>query len=114
MVSDVEDVSILIFVGSFFCVSQKLNEHAAALFETGEETEVNTGLSIMNELVVTCIPLLLVDEMEEKRHGGCRRHEEPMVLIPGARKWSVSLGGGNFNYILRVTINSILNLEIKF
>ncbi|CAM4729459.1 unnamed protein product [Leuciscus chuanchicus] len=44
----------------------KLNEHAAALFETGEETEVNAGLSIMNELVVACIPLLLVDEMEEK------------------------------------------------
>ncbi|XP_051764172.1 ubiquitin carboxyl-terminal hydrolase 25 isoform X2 [Ctenopharyngodon idella] len=44
----------------------KLNEHAAALFETGEETEVNSGLSIMNELVVACIPLLLVDEMEEK------------------------------------------------
>ncbi|XP_056591832.1 ubiquitin carboxyl-terminal hydrolase 25 isoform X8 [Triplophysa dalaica] len=44
----------------------KLNEHAAALFETGEENEVNAGLSIMNELVVTCIPLLLVDEMEEK------------------------------------------------
>ncbi|XP_073685179.1 ubiquitin carboxyl-terminal hydrolase 25 isoform X3 [Garra rufa] len=44
----------------------KLNEHAAALFETGEEAEVNTGLSIMNELVVACIPLLLVDEMEEK------------------------------------------------
>uniref|UniRef100_A0A671KUZ3 Ubiquitin carboxyl-terminal hydrolase 25 n=1 Tax=Sinocyclocheilus anshuiensis TaxID=1608454 RepID=A0A671KUZ3_9TELE len=43
----------------------KVNEHAAALFETGEETEVNTGLSIMNELVVACIPLLLVDEMEE-------------------------------------------------
>lgn len=50
----------------FLCVPQKLNEHAAALFETGEETEVNTGLSIMNELVVACIPLLLVDEMEEK------------------------------------------------
>ncbi|XP_067253744.1 ubiquitin carboxyl-terminal hydrolase 25 isoform X2 [Chanodichthys erythropterus] len=44
----------------------KLNEHAATLFETGEETEVNAGLSIMNELVVACIPLLLVDEMEEK------------------------------------------------
>uniref|UniRef100_A0A671LL77 Ubiquitin carboxyl-terminal hydrolase n=1 Tax=Sinocyclocheilus anshuiensis TaxID=1608454 RepID=A0A671LL77_9TELE len=44
----------------------KLNEHAAVLFETGEETEVNAGLSIMNELVVACIPLLLVDEMEEK------------------------------------------------
>lgn len=44
----------------------KLNEHAAALFETGEEKEVNAGLSIMNELVVACIPLLLVDEMEEK------------------------------------------------
>uniref|UniRef100_A0A8B9LFZ2 Ubiquitin carboxyl-terminal hydrolase 25 n=1 Tax=Astyanax mexicanus TaxID=7994 RepID=A0A8B9LFZ2_ASTMX len=44
----------------------KLNEHAAALFETGEEPEVNTGLNIMNELVVPCIPLLLVDELEEK------------------------------------------------
>uniref|UniRef100_A0AAR2KTJ3 Ubiquitin carboxyl-terminal hydrolase 25 n=1 Tax=Pygocentrus nattereri TaxID=42514 RepID=A0AAR2KTJ3_PYGNA len=44
----------------------KLNEHAAALFETGEEPEVNSGLSIMNELVVPCIPLLLVDELEEK------------------------------------------------
>ncbi|XP_065116852.1 ubiquitin carboxyl-terminal hydrolase 25 isoform X5 [Paramisgurnus dabryanus] len=44
----------------------RLNEHAAALFETGEENEVNNGLSIMNELVVACIPLLLVDEMEEK------------------------------------------------
>ncbi|XP_051540745.1 ubiquitin carboxyl-terminal hydrolase 25 isoform X3 [Myxocyprinus asiaticus] len=44
----------------------KLNEHAAALFETGEESEVNSGLTIMNELVVACIPLLLVDEMEEK------------------------------------------------
>ncbi|XP_026075876.1 ubiquitin carboxyl-terminal hydrolase 25-like isoform X7 [Carassius auratus] len=44
----------------------KLNEHAAVLFETGEEIEVNAGLSIMNELVVACIPLLLVDEMEEK------------------------------------------------
>ncbi|XP_052423019.1 ubiquitin carboxyl-terminal hydrolase 25 isoform X2 [Carassius gibelio] len=44
----------------------KVNEHAAALFETGEENKVNAGLSIMNELVVACIPLLLVDEMEEK------------------------------------------------
>ncbi|XP_051973177.1 ubiquitin carboxyl-terminal hydrolase 25 isoform X2 [Xyrauchen texanus] len=44
----------------------KLNEHATALFETGEESEVNSGLTIMNELVVACIPLLLVDEMEEK------------------------------------------------
>ncbi|KAG7483679.1 hypothetical protein MATL_G00040830 [Megalops atlanticus] len=44
----------------------KLNEHAAALFESGEEPEVNNGLSIMNELVVPCIPLLLVDDTEEK------------------------------------------------
>uniref|UniRef100_A0AAY5EP91 Ubiquitin carboxyl-terminal hydrolase 25 n=1 Tax=Electrophorus electricus TaxID=8005 RepID=A0AAY5EP91_ELEEL len=44
----------------------KLNEHAAALFETGEEPEVTGGLSVMNELVVPCIPLLLVDELEEK------------------------------------------------
>uniref|UniRef100_A0AAY4D4K8 Ubiquitin carboxyl-terminal hydrolase 25 n=1 Tax=Denticeps clupeoides TaxID=299321 RepID=A0AAY4D4K8_9TELE len=44
----------------------KLNEYAAALFESGEEPEVNVGLNIMNDLVVPCIPLLLVDEMEEK------------------------------------------------
>lgn len=36
------------------------------MFESGEEQEVNNGLSIMNELVVPCIPLLLLDEMEEK------------------------------------------------
>ncbi|XP_027014310.2 ubiquitin carboxyl-terminal hydrolase 25 isoform X3 [Tachysurus fulvidraco] len=43
----------------------KLNERAAAMFESGEELEVNNGLSIMNELVVPCIPLLLLDEMEK-------------------------------------------------
>lgn len=43
----------------------KLNEHAAAMFESGEELEVNNGLGIMNDLVVPCIPLLLLDEMEK-------------------------------------------------
>lgn len=42
----------------------KLNEQAAAMFESGEEPEVTTGLGIMNELVVPCIPLLLVDDAE--------------------------------------------------
>uniref|UniRef100_A0A8C9SDM8 ubiquitinyl hydrolase 1 n=1 Tax=Scleropages formosus TaxID=113540 RepID=A0A8C9SDM8_SCLFO len=44
----------------------KLNEHAASLFESGDESEVNTGLGIMNELVVPCLPLLLADEAEER------------------------------------------------
>uniref|UniRef100_A0A8C8RNC3 Ubiquitin carboxyl-terminal hydrolase 25 n=1 Tax=Pelusios castaneus TaxID=367368 RepID=A0A8C8RNC3_9SAUR len=44
----------------------KLNEHAAALFESGDDQEVNNGLMIMNEFIVPCLPLLLVDEMEEK------------------------------------------------
>ncbi|XP_054612118.1 ubiquitin carboxyl-terminal hydrolase 25 isoform X1 [Dunckerocampus dactyliophorus] len=43
----------------------KLNEQAAAMFETGEEPEVTTGLGIMNELVVPCIPLLLVDDADK-------------------------------------------------
>lgn len=43
---------------------QKLNEQAAAMFESGEEPEVTTGLGIMNELVVPCIPLLLVHDAE--------------------------------------------------
>ncbi|XP_051902187.1 ubiquitin carboxyl-terminal hydrolase 25 isoform X3 [Hippocampus zosterae] len=42
----------------------KLNEQAAAMFESGEESEVITGLGIMNELVVPCIPLLLVHDTE--------------------------------------------------
>ncbi|XP_077596191.1 ubiquitin carboxyl-terminal hydrolase 25 [Stigmatopora nigra] len=42
----------------------KLNEQAAALFESGEEPGVNTGLGIMNELVVPCIPLLLVHDTD--------------------------------------------------
>ncbi|XP_014904539.1 ubiquitin carboxyl-terminal hydrolase 25 isoform X5 [Poecilia latipinna] len=43
----------------------KLNEQAAAMFESGEEPEVGTGLGIMNELVVPCIPLLLAQEAEK-------------------------------------------------
>uniref|UniRef100_A0A5F9DGE2 ubiquitinyl hydrolase 1 n=1 Tax=Oryctolagus cuniculus TaxID=9986 RepID=A0A5F9DGE2_RABIT len=44
----------------------KLNEQAAELFESGEDREVNHGLTIMNEFIVPFLPLLLVDEMEEK------------------------------------------------
>uniref|UniRef100_A0A8D2ZL81 Ubiquitin carboxyl-terminal hydrolase 25 n=1 Tax=Scophthalmus maximus TaxID=52904 RepID=A0A8D2ZL81_SCOMX len=44
--------------------AKKLNEQAAAMFESGEEPEVTTGLGIMNELVVPCIPLLLVHDAE--------------------------------------------------
>ncbi|XP_027699409.1 ubiquitin carboxyl-terminal hydrolase 25 isoform X6 [Vombatus ursinus] len=44
----------------------KLNEHAAELFESGDDQEVNSGLIIMNEFIVPSLPLLLVDEMEEK------------------------------------------------
>ncbi|XP_045707083.1 ubiquitin carboxyl-terminal hydrolase 25 isoform X6 [Phyllostomus hastatus] len=44
----------------------KLNEQAAELFESGEDCEVNNGLMIMNEFIVPFLPLLLVDEMEEK------------------------------------------------
>ncbi|XP_029303146.1 ubiquitin carboxyl-terminal hydrolase 25 isoform X3 [Cottoperca gobio] len=42
----------------------KLNEQAAAMFESGEEAGVSTGLGIMNELVVPCIPLLLIHDTE--------------------------------------------------
>ncbi|XP_050004746.1 ubiquitin carboxyl-terminal hydrolase 25 isoform X2 [Alexandromys fortis] len=44
----------------------KLNEQAAEMFESGEDREVNNGLIIMNEFIVPFLPLLLVDEMEEK------------------------------------------------
>lgn len=43
----------------------KLNEQAAAMFESGEEPEVSTGLGIMNELVVPCIPLLLAHDADK-------------------------------------------------
>lgn len=35
------------------------------MFELGEEPEVTSGLSIMNELVVPCIPLLLANGIEK-------------------------------------------------
>lgn len=35
------------------------------MFELGEEPEVTSGLSIMNELVVPCIPLLLANDNEK-------------------------------------------------
>lgn len=44
----------------------KLNDRAAELFESGEDQEVTNGLMIMNELIVPFLPLLLMDEMEEK------------------------------------------------
>lgn len=44
----------------------KLNEQAAEMFESGEDQDVNSGLIIMNEFIVPFLPLLLVDEMEEK------------------------------------------------
>ncbi|KAL1788458.1 ubiquitin carboxyl-terminal hydrolase 25 isoform X2 [Sigmodon hispidus] len=44
----------------------KLNEQAAEMFESGEAREVNNGLVIMNEFIVPFLPLLLIDEMEEK------------------------------------------------
>uniref|UniRef100_A0A2K6FYS1 Ubiquitin carboxyl-terminal hydrolase n=1 Tax=Propithecus coquereli TaxID=379532 RepID=A0A2K6FYS1_PROCO len=47
-------------------VTTKLNEQAAELFESGEDREVNNGLIIMNDFIVPFLPLLLVDEMEEK------------------------------------------------
>lgn len=51
---------------SFSHCIKKLNEQAAELFESGEDREVNNGLIIMNEFIVPFLPLLLVDEMEEK------------------------------------------------
>uniref|UniRef100_A0A3B3CAI6 Ubiquitin carboxyl-terminal hydrolase 25 n=1 Tax=Oryzias melastigma TaxID=30732 RepID=A0A3B3CAI6_ORYME len=42
----------------------KLNEQAASMFELGEEPDVTTGLGVMNELVVPCIPLLLAHDAE--------------------------------------------------
>lgn len=51
---------------SFSQCIKKLNEQAAELFESGEDREVNNGLIIMNEFIVPFLPLLLVDEMEEK------------------------------------------------
>lgn len=53
------------FLSLSHCI-KKLNEQAAELFESGEDREVNNGLIIMNEFIVPFLPLLLVDEMEEK------------------------------------------------
>ena len=73
---------------------QKLNEHATVLFESGEEPEVNSGLSIMNELVVPCIPLLLVDESEEKDMVAVEDMRNRWCSYLGQEMERKSLGGG--------------------
>ncbi|XP_073524354.1 ubiquitin carboxyl-terminal hydrolase 25 isoform X3 [Phyllobates terribilis] len=44
----------------------KLNEKAAIMFESGDVEKVSSGLTLMNELIVPCLPMLLADEIEEK------------------------------------------------
>ncbi|XP_077150148.1 ubiquitin carboxyl-terminal hydrolase 25 isoform X2 [Ranitomeya variabilis] len=44
----------------------KLNEKAAIMFESGDVEKVGNGLTLMNELIVPCLPMLLADEIEEK------------------------------------------------
>ncbi|KAJ8280879.1 hypothetical protein GJAV_G00060370 [Gymnothorax javanicus] len=43
----------------------KLNEQAAALFGTGNDLAVGTGLALLTEHVVPCLPLLLSDHPQE-------------------------------------------------
>lgn len=54
------------FISSLVFILKKLNEKAAVMFESGEVEEVCNGLTLMNELLVPCLPMLLIDEMEEK------------------------------------------------
>lgn len=63
-----KETNLFFFFLSLFLshCAKKLNEQAAELFESGEDREVNNGLIIMNEFIVPFLPLLLVDEMEEK------------------------------------------------
>lgn len=64
--------------GFAFSPQQKLNDQAAAMFESGEEPEVTKGLVLMNDLVVPCIPVLLAHDakrdlmaVEDMRNRWC-------------------------------------------
>lgn len=93
-----------------------MNEHAATLFETGEETEVNAGLSIMNELVVACIPLLLVDEMEEKDMVAVEDMRNRWCSYLGQEMERKSSGWDRLESydLTRFTIELILDFESNF
>ncbi|XP_064157376.1 ubiquitin carboxyl-terminal hydrolase 25-like isoform X1 [Anguilla rostrata] len=43
----------------------RLNERAATLFGTGDEAAVSSGMAILTQLVVPCLPLLLADHTQE-------------------------------------------------
>ncbi|XP_018604313.1 ubiquitin carboxyl-terminal hydrolase 25-like isoform X2 [Scleropages formosus] len=63
----------------------RLNEHAAALFQSGEEPELSDGMTIMNELVVPCLPLLLANEEQAE--------ERDMAAVEDIRnRWCSYLG----------------------
>lgn len=84
---------------SFSRYIKKLNEQAAELFESGEDREVNNGLTIMNEFIVPFLPLLLIDEMEEKdilavedmRNRWCSYLGQEMECKFQACQWALDL-----------------------
>ncbi|XP_051895685.1 ubiquitin carboxyl-terminal hydrolase 28 isoform X1 [Pristis pectinata] len=44
----------------------ELNAHAAHLFESGNESDVAEGLSIMNDLVIPCMHLIVTNELSKE------------------------------------------------
>lgn len=48
---------------------QELNAHAAQLFESGNESDVAEGLSIMNDQVIPCMHLIVNHELSEEDLG---------------------------------------------
>lgn len=42
---------------------QELNENAAGLFDSGEDSDVVEGMSIMNDLVIPCMHLMISNDI---------------------------------------------------
>lgn len=45
---------------------QELNENAATLFKSGEENDVEEGVTIMNDCVIPCMHLMVRDSITQE------------------------------------------------
>lgn len=45
---------------------QELNENAATMFKSGEESDVEEGVTIMNDCVIPCIHLMVRDSITQE------------------------------------------------
>lgn len=59
-------IQILHYKQIFLVPLQELNENAATLFKSGEENDVEEGVTVMNDCVIPCMHLMVRDSITQE------------------------------------------------